>query len=57
MTSTLRTPTARTIARIVSMVLAVSVLCSCAASETCGRSGLPEETVTLNQLISLTFAE
>ena len=32
MTSTLRTPTARTIARIVSMVLAVSMLCSCAAS-------------------------
>lgn len=57
MTSTLRTPTARTIARIVSMVLAVSVLCSCAASATGGKSGLPEETVTLNQLISLTFAE
>ena len=70
MTSTLRTPTARTIARIVSMVLAISMLCSCAASAkkkqadlagragtaTGGKSGLRDATITLDQLEELSNA-
>lgn len=70
MTSTLRTPTARTIAHIVSMVLAISMLCSCAASAkkkqadlagraataTGGKSGLRDATITLDQLEELSNA-